>query len=58
MKLLTFSRILAPPASKKKTYEDKDLYFENMDFSLDDVYRCLTQVVTFVDKLNFTCTGK
>ncbi len=22
-----------------------------MDFSLDDVYRCLTQVVTFVDKL-------
>lgn len=50
MKLLIFSRILAP-ASKKKTYEEKDRYFENMDFSLDDLYRCLTQVVTFKDKL-------
>lgn len=50
MKLLVFSRILAP-ASKKKTYEEKDRYFENTDFSLDDVYRCLTQVVTFKDSL-------
>jgi transposase len=46
MKLLVYSRILAP-ASKKKTYEQKDRYFDNTDFSLDDVYRCLTQVVTF-----------
>jgi transposase len=45
LKLLIYSRILAP-ASKKKTYEEKDRYFENTDFSLDDVYRCLTQVVT------------
>jgi len=45
MKLLIFSRILAP-ASKKKTYEQKERYFENTDFSLDDIYRCLTQVVT------------
>ncbi|MDO9593338.1 MAG: hypothetical protein Q7I98_09195, partial [Erysipelotrichaceae bacterium] len=37
MKLLIFSRILRP-ASKKKTYEEKDRYFENTDFSLDDVY--------------------
>ena len=50
MKLLIFSRILAP-ASKKKTYENKDRYFENTDFSLDDVYRCLSQVVTFKDRL-------
>lgn len=50
MKLLVFSRILAP-ASKKKTYEQKDRYFENAEFSLDDVYRCLTQVVTFKDGL-------
>lgn len=50
MKLLVFSRILAP-ASKKKTYEEKDRYFENVDFSLDDVYRCLTQVITFKDSL-------
>lgn len=50
IKLLVFSRILAP-ASKKKTYEEKDRYFENTDFSLDDVYRCLTQVVTFKGRL-------
>lgn len=50
MKLLIFSRILAP-ASKKKTYEEKDRYFENTDFSLDDIYRCLSQVVTFKDEL-------
>ena len=45
MKLLVFSRILAP-ASKKKSYEQKERYFENTDFSLDDVYRCLTQIIT------------
>jgi len=50
MKLLVFSRIL-DPASKKKTYQEKDRYFENMQFSLDDVYRCLTQVVTFKNSL-------
>ena len=50
MKLLIFSRILTP-ASKKKTYEAKDRYFENTKFSLDDIYRCLTQVVTFKDSL-------
>ncbi|SNX54245.1 IS1634 family transposase [Thermoanaerobacterium sp. RBIITD] len=41
MKLLVFSRLLYP-ASKKKTYENKDIFFEKFDFSLDDVYRCLT----------------
>ena len=50
MKLLVYSRILAP-ASKKKTYEGKDRYFENTDFSLDDVYRCLTQVISFKSSL-------
>ena len=50
MKLLIFSRIIAP-ASKKKTYEEKDRYFENTEFSLDDVYRCLSQVVTFKEGL-------
>ncbi len=50
MKLLIFSRILRP-ASKKKTYKEKDRYFENTDFSLDDVYRSLSQVVTFRDNL-------
>jgi len=50
MKLLIYSRILSP-ASKKKTYEQRGRYFENNDFSLDDVYRCLTQVITFKDRL-------
>lgn len=44
MRLLIFSRILSP-ASKKKTYEQRSAYFEKMDFSLTDVYRCLTKVV-------------
>lgn len=41
MKLLVFARLLYP-ASKKKTFEDKDVFFEKTDFSLDDVYRCLS----------------
>jgi transposase len=41
MKLLIFSRILFP-ASKKRTFENKDLFFEKFDFTLDDVYRSLT----------------
>jgi transposase len=41
MKLLVFSRLLSP-ASKKKTYELKEQFFEKTNFSLDDVYRCLS----------------
>jgi transposase len=41
MKLLAYSRLLYP-ASKKKTYEEKDTFFEKFDFSLDDIYRCLS----------------
>lgn len=41
MKLLVFSRLLLP-ASKKKTYENKNWFFEKVNYSLDDVYRCLT----------------
>lgn len=41
MKLLVFSRLLYP-ASKKKTYENKERFFEKTNFSLDDVYRCLS----------------
>jgi hypothetical protein len=45
MRLLIFSRIIAP-ASKKKTFEQRGAYFEKMDFSLENVYRCLSKVVT------------
>lgn len=41
MKLLIFSRLLMP-SSKKKAYEQKDMFFENTKFSLDDVYRALS----------------
>ena len=41
MKLLVFSRLLYP-ASKKKTFENKEIFFEKTNFSLDDVYRCLS----------------
>ncbi len=41
MKLLVYSRLLHP-ASKKKTFEGRSLYFEKEGYSLDDVYRCLS----------------
>lgn len=41
MKLLVFARLLYP-GSKKKTYENKEVFFEKTNFSLDDVYRCLS----------------
>ena len=41
MKLIVYSRLLYP-ASKKKTYENKEIFFDKFDFSLDDIYRCLT----------------
>ena len=41
LKLLVYNRILAP-ASKKRAYESRDMYFENTKYSLDDIYRCLT----------------
>jgi transposase len=50
MKLLVFSRILAP-SSKKKAFENRDWYFENFDFTLDDIYRCLTFLSSKRDNL-------
>ncbi len=41
MKLLVFSRLLCP-ASKRKTYESKDRYFDKHSYLLDDIYRSLT----------------
>lgn len=41
MKMLVYSRLLAPD-SKKSSYENRELYFEKTNYSLDDVYRCLT----------------
>ena len=41
MKVLLFARLLYP-CSKKATVEFKDRFFDKADFSLDDVYHCLT----------------
>ena len=41
MKVLLFARLLYP-CSKKATIEIKDRFFDKADFSLDDVYDCLT----------------
>ena len=41
MKMLVYSRLLTP-ASKKASYDNRDQFFEKTDYSLDDVYRCLT----------------
>ena len=40
-KLLVYSRLLQP-SSKKKAFENRNIYFDKMDFSLDDVYRSLS----------------
>lgn len=41
MKMLVYSRLLFP-ASKKSSYEKREVFFEKTDYSLDDVYRCLS----------------
>lgn len=41
MQLLVFSRLLCP-ASKKNTYENRGFFYEKDNYSLDDVYRCLS----------------
>ncbi len=40
-KLLVYTRLLQP-SSKKKAYENRNLFFDKMDFSLSDVYRSLS----------------
>ena len=41
LSMLVYMRILKP-GSKKDNYENRNILFENCDFSLDDVYRSLT----------------
>lgn len=49
-RLLVFSRVLFPD-SKKKTYEQRALFFERFNFSLDDVYRSLGLFHQYADDL-------
>lgn len=48
--LLVFSRILSP-ASKKETYENRNTYFENFNFSEDDMYRSLSYFKDYKEEL-------
>lgn len=50
MKLLVFARCLYPD-SKKSTFENKDVFFENTDFSLKEVYNALTYIEPFKESL-------
>jgi len=50
MKLLVFARCLFPD-SKKSTYENRNLFFENTKFSLKEVYNALTYLQPFKDTL-------
>lgn len=50
MKLLVFARCLFPD-SKKSTYENKDLFFENTDFSLKEVYNALGYLEPFKESI-------
>ena len=43
LSMLVFMRILKP-GSKKDNYENMDMLFENYDFSLDDLYRALSDI--------------
>lgn len=50
MKLLVFARCLFPD-SKKSTYENKDIFFENSNFSLKEVYNALSYIEPFKEFL-------
>ena len=41
LKMLVYSRILAP-ASKKSSFDHREMFFEKTNYSLADVYRCLS----------------
>jgi len=49
-KMLVYSRLLAP-GSKKRAFEKRNILFDKMDFSLDDVYRSLSFFSQFKDPM-------
>ena len=50
IKLLVFARALFPE-SKKSTYENRNIFFENTNFSLEEVYNTLTYLEPFKEQL-------
>jgi len=57
VKLLVFER-LWEPSSRKYAYENKDRYFDGMDFSLDDIYRSLSIISKYEDALQLWIHNK
>lgn len=53
LSMLVYMRVLKP-SSKKDNFENKDMLFENYDFSLDDVYRSLTILNPLKEKIQKT----
>jgi hypothetical protein len=49
-KLLGYSRVLCP-GSKKAAFEGKGMFLDRMDFTLDDLYRCLSFFSGYEDDL-------
>jgi len=56
MRLLVFSRLLAP-GSKKKAYDEREWFFERSDFSLMDMYRGLSRFAEYGEALHYGCTN-
>jgi len=50
VKLLVFARCLFPD-SKKSTFENKDIFFENTNFSLKELYNALTYIEPIKESL-------
>lgn len=50
LKLLVFARALYPD-SKKSTYDNRNIFFENTNFSLEEVYNTLTYIEPFKDSI-------
>jgi transposase len=57
MKLLLYSRLI-DPTSKKKSFENRERFFEKDNYSLDDVYRCLTFLNKHKDNLQLWINDK
>lgn len=53
LSFLVFMRVLKP-GSKKDAYDNRDLLFENCNFSLDDIYRSLTSLNPIQEKIQKT----
>jgi len=57
MKMLVFLRMLYP-ASKKASFDNREILFEKTNYSLDDVYRCLSLFDRYKEDLQIWMNDK